>query len=146
MEQEQFQGYDENGLLRSLNGRLTAGVHKESCSAAEIARKGRPDFNLGQDGGYMVPIYSKIGQGMRNHFVFLVSWYLSREQCFRFLPEPRSEVHRNQQGEQRSAVGKRVWQSSALVSPTTTLNRHVAPFGDDIEPVGESRADRRNGK
>ena len=32
----QFQGFDENGLLRSLNGRLT-GVHKVLCSAAEIA-------------------------------------------------------------------------------------------------------------
>ena len=32
----QFQGYDENGLLRSLNGRLT-GVLKVLCGAAEIA-------------------------------------------------------------------------------------------------------------
>ena len=32
----QFQGYDENGLLRSLNGRLIV-VHKVRCSAAEIA-------------------------------------------------------------------------------------------------------------
>ena len=32
----QFQRYDENGLLRSLNGRLT-GMHKVLCSAAEIA-------------------------------------------------------------------------------------------------------------
>ena len=38
-------------------------------------------------------------------------------------------------------MGKRVWQSSALVSPTKALNRDVAPIGDDIEPVGESRAD-----
>ena len=36
----QFQGYGENGLLRSLNGRLT-GAHKVSCSAAEIACKRR---------------------------------------------------------------------------------------------------------
>ena len=36
-----------------------------------------------------------------------------------------------------AAVGKRGW----LVSPTKTLNRDVAPIGDDIEPVGESRAD-----
>ena len=43
--------------------------------------------------------------------------------------------------EELSAVGKRRWQSSALVSPTKTLNRDVAPVGDDIEPVGESRAD-----
>ena len=49
----QFQGYDENGLLRSLNGRLT-GIHKVLCSAAEIACKRRQDF------------YSKIGQGMRS--------------------------------------------------------------------------------
>ena len=43
--------------------------------------------------------------------------------------------------EELSAVGKRGWQSSALVSPTKTLNRDVAPIGDDIEPVGEFRAD-----
>ena len=34
-----------------------------------------------------------------------------------------------------------MWQSALLVSPTTTLSRDVAPIGDDIEPVGESRAD-----
>ena len=33
------------------------------------------------------------------------------------------------------------WHSSALVSPKKTLNRDVAPIGDDIEPVGESHAD-----
>ena len=38
-------------------------------------------------------------------------------------------------------VGKRVWQSSALTSPTKSLNRDVVPLGDDIEPIGESRAD-----
>ena len=27
------------------------------------------------------------------------------------------------------------------MSPTKTLNRDVAPIGDDIEPIGESRAD-----
>ena len=43
--------------------------------------------------------------------------------------------------EEQSAVGKRGWQSSALGSPTKTLNRDVAPIGDDIEPIGESRAD-----
>ena len=36
---------------------------------------------------------------------------------------------------------ERVRQSNALVSPTKTLNRDVAPTGDDIKPVGESRAD-----
>ena len=45
-----------------------------------------------------------------------------------------------------STVGKRVWQSSALVSSTTTLNREVVPIGVDIEPVGEScvEVDPRN--
>ena len=32
-------------------------------------------------------------------------------------------------------------QGSALVSPKKILNRDVAPIGDDIEPIGESRAD-----
>ena len=95
---------------------------------------------------------------MRNHFEKLANWYgkndlthscLSRKQHFHFLLEPRSGIDRDQQCErcrslsyeEQSAVGKRVWQSSALVSPTKTLSRDVAPIGDDIEPVGESRAD-----
>ena len=56
----QFQGYDENGLLRSLNGRLT-GVHKVLCSAAQITCKGRQEFYLGHDGGHgkneLIPVY-----------------------------------------------------------------------------------------
>ena len=61
-----FQGYDENGLLRSLNGRLTC-VHKVLCSAAETACRGRQDFYLGHEGGYMFPIHSKIGHGLGIH-------------------------------------------------------------------------------
>ena len=102
----QIQGYDENGLLRSLNGRLT-GVHKVLCSAAEIACKGRQDFYLGDDGGYTIPIHSKIDQGMRTHFKKLVNWhgknelipvFLENNIC-NFLPEPRSEICRNQKRE-----------------------------------------------
>ena len=44
-----------------------------------------------------------------------------------------------------SAGGKRGWLSSTLVSPTKNLSRDVAPLGDDIEPVGESRADVETG-
>ena len=33
----QFQGYDENGLLRSLNGRLT-GAHKKCCATLQRSR------------------------------------------------------------------------------------------------------------
>ena len=39
-----------------------------------------------------------------------------------------------------------MWQSSALASPMKTLSRDVAAIGDDIEPVGESRAGFRDGK
>ena len=74
----QFQGYDENGLLTSLNGRLT-GVRKVLCCAAETTCKGRQDFYLGHDGGYMIPMYSKIGQEMRIHFEKLVNWYGKNE-------------------------------------------------------------------
>ena len=38
-----------------------------------------------------------------------------------------------------------MWQSSALVSPMTTLNRDAVPIGDDIEPVEESRVDVETG-
>ena len=54
----QFEGYDENGLLRSLKGRIT-GAHQVLCSVAEIACKRRQDFYLGHDGGYMIPIYQQ---------------------------------------------------------------------------------------
>ena len=63
----QFQGYDENGLCRSLNGRLT-GVHKLLCSAGEIACKGRQDFYLGSDSGFMIPVHSNSGHETRMHF------------------------------------------------------------------------------
>ena len=49
------------------------------CSAAEIARVGRQDLYLGHDGGYMIPIHSKIGQRMRIHFGKLVNWYGKNE-------------------------------------------------------------------
>ena len=52
---------------------------KVLCSAAEIACKGRQDFYLGYDGGYMIPIHSKIGQGMRTHFEKLVNGHGKNE-------------------------------------------------------------------
>ena len=93
----QFEGYDDNGLLRSLNGRLT-GVHKVLCSAAEIACKGRQDFYLGHDGGYTMPIHSKICQG-KNELI-----PVCRKQQFEFLLESKSEINRDQQCERCSAL------------------------------------------
>ena len=137
-------------------------MHKVLCSAAEIACKERQEFYLGNDGGYMISIHSKIGQGMKIHLreIGELAWkerthsHLSRKQHSQFLPELRSEINRDRQCEGcravfcegDSTVRKRVCQSSALVSPTTTLNRDVAPTGDDIEPMGESRADVETGK
>ena len=74
----QFQGHNENGLLRSVNGRLI-GAHKVLCSAAEIACKEWNGFYLGHDGGYMIPNQSKIGQGMRTHFEKLVNLHGKNE-------------------------------------------------------------------
>ena len=72
----QFQGYDENALPRSLNGRLT-GVHKVLCSAAEIAYKEQQDFCVGHNGGHMIPIHSKNGQGMRLHSERLLEYRMN---------------------------------------------------------------------
>ena len=92
----QFQGYDENGLLRFVNGRLT-GVHKVLCRAAEIACKGRQDFNLGDDGGYMIPIHSKIGQGMRIHFEKLVNWHGKNDLILVYLENNTFNFHLNRE-------------------------------------------------
>ena len=45
VELRSFQGYDGNGLCRSLNGRLT-GVHKVLCRAREIALQRTKRFLL----------------------------------------------------------------------------------------------------
>ena len=76
----QFPRYEQNGVCRSLNERLT-GAQKVLCNAGEISCKGRQDFYLGHDGGYVIPIHSKIGQGMRIHFekLVLVNWHGKNE-------------------------------------------------------------------
>ena len=63
----------------------TVSLHKVLCSAAEIACKGRQDFYFGHDGGYTIPIHSKIGQGMRTHFEKLVTWHGKSEIILVFL-------------------------------------------------------------
>ena len=55
--------------------------------------------------------------------------------------EHRSDVNRTHCCEQYSASGKRVWQSSALASPTKILNTRSALIGGDIEPSEEPRED-----
>ena len=72
-----------NGLLRSLNGRLT-GAHKVLCSA-------------GQNGGYMIPIHSKIGQGMRTHFEKLVHWHGKNDLILVYLENNTFNFHLNRE-------------------------------------------------
>ena len=55
--------------------------------------------------------------------------------------EQRGVNRKKQKLEHFSDVEIRVWQSNALENSTKTLNTDLAPDGDDIEPVGESRAD-----
>ena len=50
----QFQGYGKQRFV-SISER----VHKVLCSAGEIACKGRQDFHLGSDGGFVIPVHSK---------------------------------------------------------------------------------------
>ena len=86
----------------------------------------------------MIPIYSKSGQEMMNHFEKLVNWYGRKDFIPVFLENnifnfylnrevKSTETNRSLLHEELSAVGKRGWQSSALVSPTKTLNRNEAP-------------------
>ena len=46
-----------------------------ALGTAEIAYKEQQDVYAGHDGGYMIPIHSEIGQGMRNHFEKLLNEY-----------------------------------------------------------------------
>ena len=66
---------------------------------------------------------------------------LRRRQHLQFLLVQRSEIHRNQYCAQFSAAGKRVWQSSALVSPTKNSEDGSGPIGDDVEPIEAHRED-----
>ena len=104
-----FKDTMNNRLLRSLTGRLI-GVHKVLCSSAEIACKGIQDFYRGHDGGYMIPIHSKIGQGMRIHFEKLVSWHGKNELIPMYLENNNFNVYLNRK-----------------VQSTETNNVNIAP-------------------
>ena len=125
-------------------------VQKVLCSAAEIACKGRQDFYLEHDGGHMILIHNKIGQGMRVHFEKWVNWHGKNElisvyleyNIFNFyLNREVKLTETNNVNDADHCLAKNCKQSSSLVSPAKTLKRDVAPSDDDIEPVGESRAD-----
>jgi uncharacterized Fe-S cluster protein YjdI len=70
----EFLGYDENDKYRSIGGRLM-NVHKALCSAGVMAIKGRQDFFLSSDGGWIIPRDSKIGWEIRKFIDQCVKWY-----------------------------------------------------------------------
>ena len=130
---------------------------KVLSSAAEIPCRGRQDFHFGHDGGYLIPIQSKIGQGMRIHIGKLVNWYGKNELIPVHLENNISNSYLNREVKSTETnnvndadhyLAKNCQQSGngdgrevRSVSPTKFLNRDAAPFGDDIEPIGEARAD-----
>ena len=104
----QFQGYDENGLPRSLNGRLTdahqvlggnasASAPAPASGAAEIACKEQQDFYVGHDGGYMIPIHSKNGQELKIHFEKLVNLHGKNELIPVFLENDALNFYLNRE-------------------------------------------------
>ena len=110
----------------------------------------------------MLPIHRKISQGMRIHFEKLVNWHGKNELIPVYLEDNifNGQLNREVKSAETNNVndadhcpakncqqsGKRKRQSSALVSPTKTLNRDVAPIADDIEPVGGISSRCRNRK
>ena len=102
----------------------------------------------------MIPTYNKICQGMRIHFEKLVNWhgknelipvYLENNICNFYLNREVKSTETNDVNDADHCPTKNSQQSEngdgRAVSQTKTLNRDVAPIGDDIEQVGESRAD-----
>ena len=113
-----FQGYDESVLPISLNVKThgcTRSVVQYSApapasGAAEIACEEQQDFYVGYDGGYMIPIHSKM-RIVEREWNERPQSSLSRERRSQFPPETRSEVGRNLQCERRRAVSSENQQS-----------------------------------
>ena len=119
------------GSFEVTVGMVCADFHKVLCSAGEFECKGcHQNFYFGSDSGFVFPVHSKSAEAMRMHLGRLVYRY-GRNQLIpvyievQFPLEQRSEVTRNQNGEQFSAAGSRVWQSSALVSPKEVVNKDL---------------------
>ena len=97
----------------------------------------------------MIPVRSNVGHEMRMHSERLVNGYGRKQLIFVYIEDnmftfhlgKKSEIHRHRYCEHFSAARKRVWQSSALASPTKTLNTDLAPIGGDSEPTEALRED-----
>ena len=108
----QFQGCDEKRFV-SISERKT---QLEKSRAKDVF------FYFGSDGGFMIPVRSKLGHTMRMHFERLVSWYGRKQLIPVYIEDNIFNFYMSKEvkSEQFSAAGKRLWQSIALVSPTKT--------------------------
>ena len=77
----------------------------------------------------MIPVHSKIGKDMRIHSERLVSWYGRKQST------ETNHVNNSQQS------GNEYGRAVRSYVHTKTLNAHLAPIGDDVEPIEASRED-----
>ena len=124
----QFQGYDENGLPRSLNGRLTD-AHEVLCSiasasapapasgAAVIGCKEQQDLYVGHNGGYMISIHSKL---VREWEFILRNCWTSMEWTSSFQSVSRKALSISIRTEKRSLK-----KSTVRTTPNRVLRRRI---------------------
>ena len=123
----QFQGYDENGVRRSLNGRLT-----RNTQYAVLEKL------------LMMSVKFSMWIGRWIHDSSAQQNWQGSEDTMRKCGElerkttARGEVNRNPYCRQVPAVGKRIWQSSALVYPTKTVKTDLVMT---FEPAEVPRED-----
>ena len=139
-----------------LDSNTSASASTPAPRVAGIAYTEQQDFVVKHAGGYMIPTSGNIGGEMSIHFEKLLEEHGKNEHfsChendapnFHLNREVKSEeVHNVRAAEQHydkegQESGNGDGKNNALVSPTKTQNRHAAPTGGDIEPVGGSHAE-----
>ena len=73
-------------------------MYTKGCAALQRSRaKGRQDFYPEHDGGYMPPVHSTNGQGMRNYFEKLVKWHGKNELIPVYLENNISNFYLNRE-------------------------------------------------
>ena len=104
----QFQGYDENGFPRSLDGRLmdayevlnnsaSASASAPASIVAGIACREQQDFYVNHTGGHMIPTHSKYGQEKRIRFEKLLDEHGKNELIPVYLDKDALNFYRNRE-------------------------------------------------
>ena len=121
-----------------LNSNASASASAPASRVAGIACKNQQDFYVKHNGGYMIPTHSKTVQEMRIHFEKLLDEHGNNEFIPACLENDTPTFYLNREVKSEETYNVRA--TDQHVRPTTTLSRGAVPIGDDIEPVGESRA------